>query len=193
MLYKRKHSIPSNPELWKKAETEARKRFRHYPSTYSSVWAEIWYKNHGGSWMKEDEQKKNTSSQSKPQSPRMPLSEFEQYVDDDADDAQKTEHPSKEIEKDKSYRWLREPLVDISRPVIDEAGTVIGFHPVGSNTRDVERSKEGYRTSYPKILPRSVAMRLNAIQRENLLRRSKAHQLAMQQMEEMGENQHEEE
>lgn len=192
MLYKRKHSIPSNPELWKKAEAEAKKRFRRYPSSYSSVWAETWYKNHGGTWQKDDDSKKNQSVQPSTTNQRMPLSEFEQYVDDD-DDTPKIEHPSKEIEKDKSYRWLREPLVDISRPVIDEAGTVIGFHPVGSNTKDVERSKEGYRTSYPKILPRSVAMRLNAIERENLLRRSKAHQLAMQQMEEMGENQYEEE
>jgi hypothetical protein len=181
MLYKRKHSMPSSPELWKKAEEEARKRFRHYPSPYSSAWAQSWYKKRGGSWMQGSEQPAQSHANANHVN-RTQLYDFEQYVDDD--NTQKTEHPSKEIEKDKKYYYFREPLVDISRPVIDEAGTVIGFHPCGSNSKDLEQSKERYRTSYPKILPRSVAMRLNAIQREDLLRRNKAHQIAMQQAEE---------
>ena len=41
---------PTNPSLWSKAISEAKKRFRVYPSAYANGWAAKWYKKHGGDW-----------------------------------------------------------------------------------------------------------------------------------------------
>lgn len=183
MLYKRTLNKPNNPKLWEQAKTEAKKRFKVFPSAYANVWANRWYKEHGGDWSKSDtdsrftEPKKTNSTLDTKMTNRTPLEPFEQYVDDDessdddktekANDAQTEKSGKKEI-----HHWVREPWVDISRPVIDEAGNVIGFHQVGSNTKDINTARDGYRTSYPKIMPRSKALRLNAIEREELIRRT---------------------
>jgi hypothetical protein len=108
---------------------------------------------------------------------RTPLEPFEQYVDDTESSADNNTDKADDVQTEKSgkkeiHHWVREPWVDISRPVIDEAGNVIGFHQVGSNTKDINTARDGYRTSYPKIMPRSKAMRLNAIEREELIRRT---------------------
>jgi hypothetical protein len=183
MLYKKQLTKPSNQKLWNQAKLEAKKRFKKFPSTYSNRWANRWYKAHGGEWLKSDTD--NRFADPKTPNPdsdanmrnRTPLEPFEQYVDDDepsdddktekANDAQAEKSSKKEV-----HHWVREPWVDISRPVIDEAGNVIGFHQVGTNTKDINTARDGYRTSYPKIMPRSKAMRLNAIEREELIRRT---------------------
>lgn len=41
---------PNNPELWKKAVTDAKKRFRVWPSAYASGYAAKTYKEQGGTW-----------------------------------------------------------------------------------------------------------------------------------------------
>jgi hypothetical protein len=181
MLYKKQLTKPSNQKLWNQAKSEAIKRFKKFPSTYSTLWANRWYKAHGGEWLKSDTDTRFAESKTpNPYSDvnmqnRTPLEPFETYVDDSSqsDDTKKTED-SKITEKTgqkETHKWVREPWVDISRPVIDEAGNVIGFHQVGSNTKDINTAREGYRTSYPKIMPRTQAMRLNAIEREELIRR----------------------
>jgi len=183
MLYKRTLNNPTNPKLWEQAKTEAKKRFKKFPSTYANVWANRWYKERGGDWSKSDsdnrfaEPKKTNPMSDTKMTNRTPLEPFEQYVDDvessDEDKTEKTQDTQTEKSgKKEIHQWLREPWVDISRPVIDEAGNVIGFHPCGSNTKDVRDNMERYRTSYPKCMPRSKAMRLNAIQREELIRRT---------------------
>ena len=173
-MYSKKYTTASNPKLWEKAQEEAKKKFRTFPSTYASLWASRWYKSHGGSWLKNngnaiDENKKQAEQ---PTEPRVPLMEFEQYADEseikNSDDKSKTEK-STDSAKDKMRFWLREPWVDISRPVIDEAGNVLGFHPCGSNSKDVNDNISNYRTSYPRCMPRSKAMRMNAMQREKML------------------------
>jgi hypothetical protein len=45
-----KASIPDNPTLWKKAITQAKRKFDVYPSTYANAWAARWYKKRGGTW-----------------------------------------------------------------------------------------------------------------------------------------------
>ena len=41
---------PTNPTLWKRAISEAKRRFNVYPSAYANAWAARWYKKQGGSW-----------------------------------------------------------------------------------------------------------------------------------------------
>lgn len=46
---------PTNPKLWSKAKSLARKKFDVYPSAYANGWAAKWYKKHGGRWKKSKE------------------------------------------------------------------------------------------------------------------------------------------
>jgi hypothetical protein len=41
---------PTNPSLWSRAKTEAKKKFNVYPSAYANAWAAKWYKSKGGKW-----------------------------------------------------------------------------------------------------------------------------------------------
>lgn len=46
-------NVPTNPSLWSRAKSEAKKRFDVYPSAYANGWASKWYKSHGGGWKTE--------------------------------------------------------------------------------------------------------------------------------------------
>lgn len=46
-------NVPTNPELWSRAKSEAKKRFDVYPSAYANGWAAKWYKEKGGGWKSE--------------------------------------------------------------------------------------------------------------------------------------------
>ena len=41
---------PTNPELWSRAKSMAKKKFDVYPSAYANGWAAKWYKSKGGGW-----------------------------------------------------------------------------------------------------------------------------------------------
>lgn len=41
---------PTNPSLWSRAKSLARKKFKVYPSAYANAWASKWYKSKGGGW-----------------------------------------------------------------------------------------------------------------------------------------------
>ena len=41
---------PTNPSLWSRAKSLAKKKFDVYPSAYANAWASKWYKSKGGSW-----------------------------------------------------------------------------------------------------------------------------------------------
>lgn len=43
-------ATPSNPALWSRAKSAAKKKFDVYPSAYANAWASKWYKSKGGSW-----------------------------------------------------------------------------------------------------------------------------------------------
>lgn len=43
-------NVPTNPSLWSRAKSEAKKRFDVYPSAYANGWAAKWYKKRGGGW-----------------------------------------------------------------------------------------------------------------------------------------------
>lgn len=43
---------PTNPSLWSRAKSEAKKKFDVYPSAYANLWASKWYKEKGGGWRK---------------------------------------------------------------------------------------------------------------------------------------------
>jgi hypothetical protein len=45
-------NVPTNKALWSRAKSEARRRFKVYPSAYANGWAVKWYKKHGGGWRK---------------------------------------------------------------------------------------------------------------------------------------------
>lgn len=47
---------PTNPKLWSKAKSLAKKKFKVYPSAYANGWASKWYKNHGGGWTSVNEE-----------------------------------------------------------------------------------------------------------------------------------------
>lgn len=46
-------NVPTNPSLWSRAKSEAKKRFDVYPSAYANGWAAKWYKKRGGGWKSE--------------------------------------------------------------------------------------------------------------------------------------------
>lgn len=195
---------PSDPQLWEKAKEEAKRRFSVYPSAYANAWAGRWYKERGGEWHRArnpsvgynpEEKKPETKQQEKEKPPvatpdinMYDLTPYERFVpnnenkeqdkssSENTDEKSSNETTQKSGEKEKNY-WLREPWVDISRPVIDESGSVIGFHPCGRSTKEVRSTMEGYRTSYPRCMPRSKAMQLNAMQREELIRRTRKHEI----------------
>ena len=43
---------PTKPELWSRAKSLAKSKFKVYPSAYANGWAAKWYKSHGGGWRK---------------------------------------------------------------------------------------------------------------------------------------------
>lgn len=43
-------NAPTNPELWSRAKSMAKKKFDVYPSAYANGWASKWYKSKGGGW-----------------------------------------------------------------------------------------------------------------------------------------------
>lgn len=43
---------PTKPELWSRAKSLAKSKFKVYPSAYANGWASKWYKSHGGGWRK---------------------------------------------------------------------------------------------------------------------------------------------
>jgi hypothetical protein len=45
---------PTNPSLWQRAISEAKRRFDVYPSAYANAWAAKWYKKRGGAWSAKD-------------------------------------------------------------------------------------------------------------------------------------------
>ena len=46
----KKKPKPTNPSLWSRAKSLARKKFDVYPSAYANGWAAKWYKSKGGGW-----------------------------------------------------------------------------------------------------------------------------------------------
>lgn len=45
-----KKNVPTNPSLWSRAKSLAKKKFKVYPSAYANGWAAKWYKSKGGKW-----------------------------------------------------------------------------------------------------------------------------------------------
>lgn len=43
-------SNPTNKALWSKVISEAKSKFKVYPSAYANAWASKEYKKRGGSW-----------------------------------------------------------------------------------------------------------------------------------------------
>lgn len=185
---KKRMNEPVNPKLWEQAIAEAKKKFNVYPSAYANMWANSWYKQHGGEWVKSDLKQKSDEMNGKKdkqkptqshQNDSAGLAPFERYVDpsdkeSSSSGADSTEDKTVEKTKGKEkHYWLREQYVDVTRPVIDEAGHVIGFHPCGRNSKEVSDHNERYRTSYPMCMPRSKAMHLNAMQREQYIQSRK--------------------
>ena len=52
-------NVPTNPSLWSRAKSLARKKFDVYPSAYANAWASKWYKKKGGGWKKKSKKKVN--------------------------------------------------------------------------------------------------------------------------------------
>jgi len=46
---------PTNPKLWSRAKSLAKKKFDVYPSAYANGWAAKWYKSKGGKWKTSEE------------------------------------------------------------------------------------------------------------------------------------------
>ena len=46
-------NVPTNPSLWSRAKSLAKKKFDVYPSAYANGWAAKWYKSKCGSWKTE--------------------------------------------------------------------------------------------------------------------------------------------
>lgn len=45
-----KSSTPTNPSLWSRVKSEAKKKYKVYPSAYANAWAAKEYKKRGGKW-----------------------------------------------------------------------------------------------------------------------------------------------
>ena len=55
-------NVPTNPSLWSRAKSEAKKRFDVYPSAYANGWASKWYKARGGGWNTAEDSDNQTES-----------------------------------------------------------------------------------------------------------------------------------
>ncbi|MAO19299.1 MAG: hypothetical protein CMJ25_01000 [Phycisphaerae bacterium] len=51
---------PTKPALWSRAKSEAKKKFKVYPSAYANAWASKWYKSKGGGWTGKDNRVKKS-------------------------------------------------------------------------------------------------------------------------------------
>ena len=47
---KSKKTVPTKPALWSKAKSEAKRKFKVYPSAYANAFASKRYKAMGGGW-----------------------------------------------------------------------------------------------------------------------------------------------
>jgi hypothetical protein len=54
-------NIPTNPELWSRAKSAAKSKYKVYPSAYANAYASKWYKERGGGWKKSKKKKTNES------------------------------------------------------------------------------------------------------------------------------------
>ena len=52
---------PTKPELWSRAKSLAKSKFKVYPSAYANGWASKWYKKQGGGWRKKTNESVNES------------------------------------------------------------------------------------------------------------------------------------
>ena len=52
-------NVPTNPELWAKAQDKARAKYDDHPSAYSNGWATKWYNSKGGGWRKKKKKKRS--------------------------------------------------------------------------------------------------------------------------------------
>ena len=52
MAKKKSGSKPKNPALYSRVKSEAKKKFKVYPSAYANAWAAKKYKELGGTWRK---------------------------------------------------------------------------------------------------------------------------------------------
>lgn len=64
---KESKNVPTNPQLWSKAKSLAKSKFKVYPSAYANGWASKWYKKHGGGWKSVNEETENKFSDKKHQ------------------------------------------------------------------------------------------------------------------------------
>ena len=48
----KKKPKPTNPALYSRVKSEAKRKFDVYPSAYANAWASKWYKSKGGTWSK---------------------------------------------------------------------------------------------------------------------------------------------
>jgi hypothetical protein len=46
----KKKPKPSNPALWSRMKSQAKSKFKVYPSAYANAWAAKQYKAKGGKW-----------------------------------------------------------------------------------------------------------------------------------------------
>lgn len=63
-------------------------------------------------------------------------------------------------------KWFREEWVDLSRPIHDENGTLVGYEPCGREHAD--------QRAYPKCRPLADAMRMTPAQVRSAVRRKRA-------------------
>jgi hypothetical protein len=66
-------------------------------------------------------------------------------------------------------KWFAERWVDLSRPIYDEGGTLVGFAPCG---RERATSQQATR-DYPKCRPLATAMRMSEEERKSAIRRKR--------------------
>lgn len=58
-------NVPTNPKLWSRAKSLAKKKFKIYPSAYANLWASKWYKKKGGGWKTLKEERQSTMKTTK--------------------------------------------------------------------------------------------------------------------------------
>jgi hypothetical protein len=132
--------MPSNGQLWSQAKNEAQARFRHLPQTYADSYARWYYREHGGTWTEVN--------------PEQVLPTYNVVAE-----VQKLERA-----------YMKEEWVDISRPVRDTHGYIVGYHTC---THSAEEHKNGH-----TCMPRRRALKLTADDRDEIL------QIKQQQQEE---------
>lgn len=136
---KKTSMVPANAQLWMQAKNEAKINCLGQPLDAVNAWATAWYRDHGGTWK---------DVESIPTEIALPPTKKVSTV---TADLQKLERA-----------YMKEEWVDISKPIKDNQGLIVGFQPC-------YHSSEEHQAGVVTCMPKRRALKLTADDRAEIL------------------------